>query len=469
MTEINLAAFAKIAPQPVPVTIIGGGGYVGAITAVGLAHLGHQVVAVDINRDRVKQLAAGRPPFFEPHLPELLRETLQSGRLRFVTSDNLADALARARLVIIAVNTPRQNNGEADLSDIIRVASDLGKALEHYTVLVLKSTAPVGSHLSIRRVLEAHSLREGVDYDLVANPEFLREGSALYDFFHPDRVVIGGDRPEGIAALRELFDPLGAPIVEATFETAQMIKYAANAYLAARVSFINEIANICECVGAEVDMVTYGLGFDKRIGRTYLHPGVGFSGPCLPKDLEGLIRLSEGAGYDPRFLKAILEKNDHQRRRVVSKVYSLLGSSLYGRRIAVWGLVFKPGTNDTRASSARVIVDDLIRRGAEVLSYDPMVSSGNDIPGQVVNTPYDAVRDADLLLILTPWKEFTALDFQRVRQSMRALNVVDAVNILHPESLESSGFVYLGVGRPSRGSARRLPRPGKLREPVASR
>jgi UDPglucose 6-dehydrogenase len=448
-TDVNLAAFSSIAPRPLPVTIIGGGGYVGAITAVGMAHLGHNVIAVDIDQERVRQLAAGETPFLEPHLPELLRKTLQAGRLHFVTLNKLADALAETRLIIIAVNTPRRDNGESDLSDIIRVASDLGKTLTHYAVLVLKSTAPVGSHLTIRRVLEQYSLQEGVDYDLVANPEFLREGSALYDFFHPDRVVIGGDRPEAVDAVRELFEPLGAPIVEATFKSAQMIKYAANAYLAARISFINEIANICECVGADIDVVAYGLGLDKRIGQSYLRAGVGFSGPCLPKDLEGLIRLSEDAGYDPHFLKAILEKNDHQRRQLVHKVYSLLGTPLYGRRIAVWGLVFKPGTNDTRDSTARVIIDHLVRRGAEVVSFDPMVTPGCNIPGQVVTSPYDALQDADLLLVLTPWKEFAEVNVERMRQCMRGLNVIDGTNILDAHALERAGFVYVGVGGPS--------------------
>lgn len=439
-------AFARAARRSLSVTVVGGAGYVGAVTAVGLAHLGHQVTAVDIHGERLARLARGESPFHEPFLQDLLGSVLRDGTIRFALPET-PGAGAEGRIVFIAVNTPRRDNGEADLSDIIQVATELGRTCSTHGVVVLKSTAPVGSHLTLRRVFEQFGLQDTRDYDLVANPEFLREGSAVYDFFYPDRVVIGAQRPEAVAAVRELFEPLRAPVLETTFENAQMIKYAANAFLATRVSFINEIANICEHVGADIDVVAYGLGFDRRIGHTYLRPGIGFGGPCLPKDLEGLIRLSEDAGYEPLLLKAVLEKNAHQRRQILAKVYAMLGTPLYGRRIGVLGLAFKSGTNDARNSMAAVIVDRLIRRGAEVRAFDPMVRTASDSPAPLAADAYEAAAGADLLLVLTAWPEFTGLDFLRLRDVMRSPLVVDGVNVLIPTVLRGLGFTYTGVGR----------------------
>jgi UDPglucose 6-dehydrogenase len=438
--------FAGVADPPRAVAVIGGAGYVGGVTGVGLAHMGHRVTAVDINEERVRRMSRGEVPFHEPGLEALLRQALAGGRLR-VTAD-LPAALADAEAVFVAVNTPRRDNGEADLSHIIQVARGLGRHLHHRTVIAVKSTAPVGSHLTIRRVLEQFGLHEGADYDLVANPEFLREGHAVHDFFYPDRVVVGGTSPQAVALIRELFAPLGAPILETSIEDAQMIKYAANAFLAMRVSFINEIANICERVGANVETVARGLGYDRRIGHAYLQPGLGFSGPCLPKDLEGLIRLAEDAGYEPFFLRAILEKNQHQRRQVLRKVADVLGASLVGRRIGALGLAFKPGTDDVRNSAAPEIIDYLERRGARVRVYDPMVDGAPGVPGEVVGDPYAAAAQADLLLILTAWPQFAALDLERLRQTMRAPNIVDATNLLDPAAVRAAGFTYVSVGRP---------------------
>lgn len=445
----DYGAFARAARRPLTITVVGGAGYVGAVTAVGFAHLGHQVTAADMHPQRLGQLARGESPFYEPHLQDLLQGALRTGAIRFTTPQ--MGKVPGGGIVFIAVNTPRRDDGEADLADIIQVAMDLGQRWRNYSLVVLKSTAPVGSHLTLRRVLEQFGLHDGSNYDLVANPEFLREGSAVYDFFYPDRVVIGGQSPKGVAAVRELFDPLGAPILETTIENAQMIKYASNAFLATRVSFINEIANICEHIGADTDVVAHGLGFDKRIGHSYLRPGIGFSGPCLPKDLEGLIRLSEDAGYEPLLLKAVLEKNAHQRRQILGKVYAMLGTPLYGRRIGVLGLVFKPGTSDIRNSAAATIVDHLIRRGAEVRVFDPMVRGVSESPAPLAGDAYDAAEGADLLLVLTAWPEFAQLDFGRIRRLMRALWVVDGVNVLSPAVLQGLGFTYVGVGRRPRG------------------
>jgi len=444
--EERYAKFEVTAPRALPIAVVGGAGYVGSITAVGLAHLGHRVVGVDVNRERLAQLTEGIAPFHEPGLAALLGANLAAGRIRF--TDALPEALAEAKVVFVAVNTPRRDNGEADLSHIIDVATGLGRHLQRYTVVAVKSTVPVGAHLTMRRVLEQFGRREGADYDLVANPEFLREGFAVHDFFYPDRVIIGGQSADAKALVRELFEPLAAPIIETTIENAQMTKYAANAFLAMRVSFINEIANICEGVGADIKDVVHGLGYDRRIGHDYLRPGIGFSGPCLPKDLEGLIRLAEDSGYEPFFLKSILEKNEHQRRHILGKVYGLLGTSLYGRRIGVLGLTFKQGTDDIRNSTAPEIVDYLTRRGAEVRTYDPMVGPDTAVAGRPAKSPYEAAAGADLLLLLTSWDEFRALDLERIRREMRLPNLVDGVNALDPAAMRRLGFTYVGVGRP---------------------
>ncbi len=438
--------FEAAAPRVLPVAVIGGAGYVGSVTAVGLAHLGHRVVAVDIDTERLTLFREGRAPFHEPDLPALLRANLGAERLRFTAA--LPEALDEAQAVFIAVDTPRRDDGEADLSRVIDVASGLGRHMRRYTVVAVKSTVPVGSHQTIRRVLEQFGRREGADYDLVANPEFLREGFAVRDFFFPDRVIIGGQSGDARALVRELFDPLGAPILETTVENAQMTKYAANAFLAMRVSFVNEIANICDAVGADIKDVVHGLGYDRRIGHEYLRPGIGFSGPCLPKDLEGLIRLAEDTGYEPFFLRAILEKNEHQRRHILSKVYALVGTSLYGRRIGVLGLTFKPGTDDVRNSVAAQVVDHLARRGAEVRTYDPLGRADASLPGHPAVSPYEAAAGADVLLLLTSWEEFRHLDFARIHGEMRSPNVVDGVNVLEPAALRRLGFTYVGVGRP---------------------
>jgi UDPglucose 6-dehydrogenase len=438
--------FAGTASRPLPIAVIGGAGYVGSITAAGLAHLGHRVAAMDLNRERLAQLQQGTAPFREPGLEEVLRPALAAGYLTF--TDALPAALDEARVVFVAVHTPRRNDGEADLSHIIDVATGLGRHLQRYTVIAVKSTVPVGSQATIRQILEQFGRREGADYDLVANPEFLREGHAVEDFFYPDRVIIGGSSSDAVALVRELFEPLGAPILETTIENAQMTKYAANAFLALRISFINEIANVCERVGADVGAVAHGLGFDRRIGPEYLRPGIGFSGPCLPKDLEGLIRVAEDAGYEPFFLKAILEKNDHQRRQIMAKVYEILGTSLYGRRIGVLGLTFKAGTDDIRNSFAPVIVEYLARRGAVITAYDPEVTPEAAIAGRFAASAYEAAEGADLLLLLTGWEEFGGLDFERIRGLMRSPNLVDGVNVLDPAQMRRLGFTYVSVGRP---------------------
>ncbi len=439
--------FQGVANFPQRIVVIGGAGYVGVVTAAGLAYLGYHVLGMDISSERLALVREGLPPYHEPALEDLLKTAQGVGRLAFTDPRGLPAMLADAGLVFIAVDTPRLLDGKPDLSHILQVASELGQHLDHRAVIVLKSTAPVGSHLAVIRVLEEFGRQEGTDYDFVVNPEFLREGSAVQDFFFPDRIVIGGRNWDATGVVRALYEPLGAPILETTIEDAQMIKYAANAFLAMRVSFINEIANICERVGADIETVARGLGLDRRIGNVYLRAGIGFSGPCLPKDLEGLIHAAEDAGYEPSFLRAVMEKNEQQRRQILNKVSSLLGRSLYDRRIGVLGLTFKPGVDDIRNSAVPVIIEHLMRWGAVVRSYDPIVAPGAPVPGDLVSSALEAAEGADLLLLLTAWDELASLDYGEIQRRMRTPNIVDGVNVLDPGKMRELGFTYVGVGR----------------------
>ncbi|HEX9920586.1 MAG TPA: UDP-glucose/GDP-mannose dehydrogenase family protein, partial [Candidatus Methylomirabilis sp.] len=304
------------------ICVIGGTGYVGLVTATGLAEMGHQVMALDIDRERIENIAQGVLPIYEEGLEELVSKSLSAGRLHFTL--DIREAVKGAEILFIAVGTPAKENGEADLSQIIMVAEDLAKVMSTYHIVAIKSTVPVGTFEMVSNVLAAQGKEQGRDYDLVSNPEFLREGKAVYDFFHPDRVVVGGDSPEAAAKVAALFSPLGAPLIKTSIRNAQMIKYASNVFLATRVSFINEIAHICEHVGADVVEVARGMGYDQRIGHSYLSAGIGFGGPCLIKDLKALIKMAENHGYESNFLHGVQEKNDHQIRSIVAKVRNSL-------------------------------------------------------------------------------------------------------------------------------------------------
>lgn len=430
------------------VCVVGGLGYVGLVTSAGLTELGHDVVVVDADRERLALVRQGRLPFHEPGLQELLDRHTAGGRLRF--AEHLADGLREARIVFIAVGTPARTDGETDLSQVIAAAEELAKALRERTVIAIKSTVPLGTHQAVRRILETHGRVEGRDYDLVALPEFLREGNAVHDFLHPTRVVIGGADAAARTAVRELFTGLNVPVIETTFEHAVLIKYASNAFLAMRVSFANELASICDAAGVDVAEVLKGLGYDTRIGHSYLSPGIGFGGPCLEKDLLSLIRYAEGEGYEPAFLRSVLEKNDHQVRTVVRRVIDALEANLYARTIAVLGLAFKPGTSDVRNSLAVRIVDRLQRRGAVIRAHDPVANGeARQIMPDVAlfDDPYTAAQGAHLVLVLTAWDEFRRLDLRRLRAVVAAANLVDGVNALEPAAARQAGFTYQGVGR----------------------
>lgn len=430
------------------VCVVGGLGYVGLVTSAGLAELGHTVAAVDVDRDRLARVEAGELPFHEPGLSELLARHLPAGRLRF--TGHIADGLRDARIILIAVATPARPDGETDLAQVIAAAEGLAAELARPAIIAIKSTVPLGTHHVVRRVLDQHGRVEGRDYHLAAVPEFLREGHAVHDFLHPTRVVIGAADPAVRAEVRELFRGLDAPVLETSFEQALLIKYASNAFLAMRVSFANELAGLCDATGVDVFGVIEGMGYDARIGHSYLAPGIGFGGPCLEKDLRSLIRIAEGAGYEPGLLRAVLEKNEHQVRQVARRALEGLGGDLYARTVGVLGLAFKPGTSDVRNSLAVRIVDWLQRRGAAVRAHDPLANgeARQVLQGVTVcDDPYEAAQGSHLLMVLNACEEFRRLDLARLRSIVAEPRIVDGVNVLDPEAARRAGFAYHGVGR----------------------
>jgi UDPglucose 6-dehydrogenase len=430
------------------VCVIGGLGYVGLVTSAGLADLGHTVSVFDVDAARLARLREGRIPFHEPGLPALLARGVESGRLRLAAS--LGEALQHARIVFVAVGTPSRQDGEADLAQVITASEQLADALTKPAIVAIKSTVPLGTGQVVKRILDAHGRIESRDYDLVAVPEFLREGNAVYDFMHPTRIVIGSHKPSVRREVRELFARQDAPVIETTFEQALLIKYASNAFLAMRVSFANELAELCSEASVDVLEVLNGMGYDDRIGKAYLAPGIGFGGPCLEKDLRSLIRIAEAAGYEPAFLRSILEKNEHQVRQTIRRGLDLLHSDLYARTVSVLGLAFKPGTSDVRNSLALRIIDRLQRGGAKVRAYDPLAGADAQelLAGVTVfDDPYDAATGSHLVYVLNACEEFKALDLERLRAVVAAPNLVDGVNALNPAAARAAGFTYRGTGR----------------------
>jgi len=449
------------------ICVVGGSGYVGFITGLGLAELGNKVINVDIDSDKVEFLNQGRSPIYEEgiDLEEILKRNLKAGRLEFTT--DLERGVKGAEVIFIAVGTPEKESGEADLSQVINVAEDLLKSIDNYKVIVMKSTVPVGTVELVCSILKREKV-EGEDFDIVANPEFLREGKGLYDFFNPTRIVIGTNSEKARQTMRKLYAPfIGAitdielrtvnlelstsvPLVETDIPSAQMIKYASNTFLATRISFINEIASICEQIGADVKEVARGMGYDPRIGHEYLEAGIGFGGPCLEKDLKALIRIAEDNDYEPRFLNAVLEKNEYQVRQVIAKLKELTGYLLYRKIIAIFGLAFKAGTNDMRTSLSLRVIDQLEKEGAIIRAHDPLaIPEAKKIKPSIeyCEDPYETVHHAEALLILTDWPEYRDLDYSRIKEQMASPNLVDGRNLLEPQALEESGFEYRGVGR----------------------
>lgn len=424
-----------------------GAGYVGLTTAVCLAHLGHDVVCADIDEERVERLSKGEVPILEEGLPELLAEGLASRRLRFVVGAK--HAASGADFVFLCVPTPQGDDGAADLSFVDAVAREIAPVLRPGTVVINKSTMPVGSTRMVQRILgEAGAPPEEV---LVAsNPEFLREGTSVRDFLHPNRVVIGCTDTSVAVRVSDLYKGLNAPILVTNPASAEMIKYASNAFLATKISFVNAIANLCEAVDADVREVALGMGYDQRIGFEFLHPGPGYGGSCFPKDTAALLYAARSAGYDFSLLQGVVDVNREQHERMVGKLTDLVGGSLAGRTIGCWGLTFKANTDDLRDSPALVIVNRLLAEGATVRAYDPAAGERavTLAPGlEVGQDPYEVCAGAHALAVLTEWDEFRWLDFDRVAGLLQTPVVLDTRNLLDPVALRRQGFTYEGVGR----------------------
>jgi UDPglucose 6-dehydrogenase len=447
---------------PMNVCVIGGAGYVGLVTGLCLSEMGHQVINVDVDEERIHKLQAGQSPIRESGIELLLQRNRQSGHIRF--SSDLPTAAATSDIVIISVGTPCLDDGQADLSQIIQVIEALEPCIDSYKLIVIKSTAPVGTVGLARSILSRHR-QEGRDFDIVVNPEFLREGHGIHDFFHPDRIVVGASSEKARMLMRDLYCPViqglvnwedpdqkrdrsvPVPLVETDPASAQMIKYASNAFLAARISFINEIAGLCEKVSADVKEVSRGMGFDPRIGHAYLEAGLGFGGPCLEKDLRALMTIAEDNSYETQLLSAILQRNERQLEQVMVKLRKLVGHVLCQKTVAVFGAAFKAGTDDVRNSLALKVIDRLETEGVAVRVHDPEAR----IPSLNVvfcEDPYEAVSDADALLILTEWPCFKELDYREIKTRMAHAAILDARNLLNAEALRQLGFTYVGIGHP---------------------
>ena len=434
-----------------PICVVGGGGYVGLGYAVALAELGHQVVGLDIDATRVERLNRGDSPVYELGLPEMLRRNLDEGRLRFTT--DYADGVPGSHVVFLCTGTPSLSDGEADLRQVRAAAASIGAHLQPATstIIVNKSTMPVGTAELVAGIVAEHAPRDAA-FAVISNPEFLREGRVLHDILHPDRVVLGGDDVDALAEITALYEPLGAPILRTDHRSAELIKYAANAFLATKISFINDIARLCERLGADVTVVAAGIGADDRIGPRFLHAGIGFGGSCFPKDVGALTRMAEGAGLHPGLLRAVLEINREAQRRFVTRADELLGG-LDGREIAVWGLAFKEGTDDLRDSPAVQVVEMLAERGAAVRAHDPaaLANAATRLPGiMLCDDLYEAVAGADAVALCTPWPEYASVDFNWLKRIMRGDLILDGRNMLDSDRVEAAGLRYVGIGRGNR-------------------
>jgi UDPglucose 6-dehydrogenase len=424
-------------PQPIGVI---GTGYVGLVTAAGFAELGSDVWCVDIDAAKIARLRAGEVPIYEPGLDELLKRN--AARLHFST--DLSDALEHARLLFVAVGTPPTYSGDADLSAVNAVIGAIPASKDH--ALVMKSTVPAGTGVSVRRMF-AEQGKQGLAY--VSCPEFLKEGSAVKDFMHPDRVVVGDVGDWAGDAVVELYAPLDAPLVRTDIASAEMVKLASNAFLATKISFINEIANVCEETGSDVVEVARGMGLDDRIGPKFLQAGIGFGGSCFPKDVDALKQLAGNTGYHFQLLTSVIEVNELQKRRVIGKLHKHLGG-LVGKRVALFGLAFKPNTDDMREASSLVLSARLNADGATVTAYDPVAEEQARKLVSVISfagSPLEAASDADAVVLVTEWPEFLELDWTDVAEAMRGNLVIDGRNALDPASIRAAGLLYEGVGR----------------------
>lgn len=423
-----------------------GSGYVGLVTGACLADLGHTIVSVDKDTKKIEELKRARVPIYEADLEALIERNLEAGNLTFTT--DVSGAVASSEVVFITVDTPSDETGHADLARVDEVARSIAAALNGYKIVVNKSTVPVGTTKRVERIIE-ETMGAYHEFDVVSNPEFLREGAAVHDFMKPSRIVIGSDSQKAIMRMTELYRGVDAPLLVTDPVSAETIKYASNAFLATKVSYINAIANICEAVGADVREVSLGMGYDERIGFEFLKAGPGFGGSCFPKDCRALLAIARDHGYDFELLEGVIEVNQQQQERMLTKVSEVTGG-LMGKRVAVLGLAFKANTDDTRESPAINITRMLVAGGASVIAYDPqaMENARGELTGvEFASDAYQAAEDADVLVLLTEWDEFKWLDYKKVGAIMRSPVVVDTRNCLDPVVLRKLGFQYQGVGR----------------------
>jgi len=426
-----------------------GTGYVGLVTGACFAEFGVNVTCVDVDAAKIDKLNNGVIPIYEPGLDQIVEKNVKAGRLHFTT--DIKSAVESAKVVFLAVGTPPKEDGSPDMSFYRQAAKDVAEAMNGYKVLVTKSTVPIGTGKWLREFV-TENMAADTTFGVASNPEFLREGAAIDDFMRPDRVVIGSNEDEAIEVMKELYRPLyliETPIVITSLEAAELIKYAANAFLATKITFINEVANLCDAIGCDVHDVARGMGMDNRIGRKFLHPGPGYGGSCFPKDTRALTTVADQFGVETLIVDAVIEANERQRGAMIPKIEALVGG-LSGKRIGVLGLSFKPETDDMRESPAIEIIHSMIAKGATVRAFDPvaMDEAKHYVNGiEYASDEYDAIAGADALVIITEWNQFRALDMNKVRQLLKAPKIADLRNIYEPSDMRELGFEYIGVGR----------------------
>lgn len=426
-----------------------GTGYVGLVTGTCLAETGNDVICVDINEEKVEKMKQGQIPIYEPGLELLFNRNIDQGRLTFTT--RLEEAVSGAKVIFMALPTPPGGDGAADLSFVLGAAKDIAKLIKDYKVVVTKSTVPVGTADKVNAVFKENT---SIEVDVVSNPEFLREGVAVEDFMKPDRVVVGTTSPRARKIMEELYAPYvrsGNPIIFMDERSSELTKYAANSFLATKITFMNEIANLCELVGADVDMVRRGIGSDSRIGKRFLFPGVGYGGSCFPKDVQALAKSAAEAAYDFRILNSVMAVNEKQKVVLVDKVKKYYNNDLKGKKFALWGLAFKPETDDIREAPALYIIDELLKEGAQLSAYDPeAMENVKRLKGDVISyakDPYEALEGADALLIITEWSLFRTPDFDRIEKALKAKVIFDGRNLYDLQKMIDCGYYYNSIGR----------------------
>lgn len=429
-------------------TVIGTG-YVGLVTGTCLADMGNIVTCVDIDKDKVKAMQNGKVPIFEPNLEELFHKNISGDRLYFTT--NLEEAIKDSTVIFLALPTPQDEDGSADLSYVKNVAHDLGKLIKDYKIIINKSTVPVGTSDIVKDIVSSHT---DVEFDVVSNPEFLREGYAVKDFMEPERIIIGSKSRKAKSILSKLYKPFIStkrPIIFMDERSSELTKYASNCFLATKITFMNEIANLCEIIGSDVDMVRIGMGTDSRIGNRFLYPGIGYGGSCFPKDVNALVKSSDEVNYNFKILKSVIDVNVNQKKSLVPKLSRYFKDDLKDKKVAIWGLAFKPNTDDIREAPAIDVINELLLRDVEIAAYDPEAMTNIErIYGDKIQygkNAYDILEDADCLLICTEWSEFTQPSFNRMKSLLKNPIIFDGRNMFDLEVMENNGFYYESVGR----------------------